>query len=81
MEAETGKKAMALVAAVEEHAQTLRSVLRRNAGARHQDAIRSILEAHEGYIMACEEELVQREIAKVRSRGRRSSEQAAITAQ
>jgi hypothetical protein len=70
MEAESGKKAMALVAAVEEHAQTLRSVFRRNVGARDQDAIRSILEAHEGYIMAREEELVQREITKLRSRGR-----------
>lgn len=67
MESETGKKAMVVVATVGKYAQALRSVLRRNAGARDQDAIRSILEAHEGYVMACEEELVQREIAKRRS--------------
>lgn len=69
MEAGAAKRAMVVVAAVEEHAETLRRVLRRNTGAREQAAIRTILEAHEGYTMAREEELVQREIARVRSRG------------
>ena len=65
---ESEKKAMALAAAVGSHTETLRSLPRRNTGARDQNALRSILEAHERYTTAYEEEVVQREIAKHRSR-------------
>jgi hypothetical protein len=68
MKTEIEKKTTALVEAVERHAQTLRSLIRRTPAAKDQNAIRSILEAHEGYVMACEEVLVQREIRKPRSR-------------
>ena len=57
----TEKKSSELVAAVARHAETLRSLLRRNPNARDQDAIRSILEAHEGCTNAREEE-IQREV-------------------
>ena len=62
---------MALAAAVGSHTETLRSLLRRNTGARDQNALRSILDAYERYISAYEEEVVQREIAKRRSRNDR----------
>jgi hypothetical protein len=65
-ETETEKKTTAVVAAVAKHAETLRSLLRRNPGARDQDAIRSILEAHEGYVKACELGLIHREVMKGR---------------
>jgi len=63
---ETEKKAMALVAAVGTHAEALRSALRLNTAKKYQNAIRTILEAYEGYVMAREEELVQREITNKR---------------
>ena len=68
---ESEKKAMELAAAVGSHTETLRSLLRRNTGARDQNALRSILDAYERYISAYEEEVVQREIAKRRSRNDR----------
>jgi len=68
---ESEKKAMALAAAVGSHTETLRSLLRRNTGARDQNALRGILDAYERYIAAYEEEVVQREIAKRRSRNDR----------
>jgi hypothetical protein len=68
MDTETETKTTALVATVGKHAQTLRSLLRRNLGAKDQDAIRSILEAHEGYIKACEEELIERVLARQRAK-------------
>jgi len=68
MKTEIEKKTTALVVAIERHAQTLRRLIRRTPAAKDQNAIRSILEAYEGYVMACEEALVQREITKSRSR-------------
>jgi hypothetical protein len=70
METETGKKAIAVATAVGTHAEVLRRLLQRNTSARDQNSIRSILEAHEGYIKAREGELIQREITKVRVRNR-----------
>ena len=64
---DTETKAMALVAAIETHAQTLRSLIGRSVRTKDQNALRSVLEAHEGYIKACEEELIQRELTKRRS--------------
>jgi hypothetical protein len=68
MKDESEKKTKALAEAVGKHAETLRSLLRRNAAARDQNAIRCILEAHEGYIKAYEGELIQREITRRRLR-------------
>jgi hypothetical protein len=68
MKTEIEKKTTAVVEAVERHAQTLRSLILRTPAAKDQNAIRSILEAYEGYTKACEEELIQREITKSRSR-------------
>jgi hypothetical protein len=68
MEIESAKKAAALVAAVGKHAEALRRLMVRNGTSKDHNAVRSILEAHEGYIMACEAELVHREIAKQRLR-------------
>lgn len=68
MELEAQTKAMALAVIVGEHAETLRRLIKRNTGARDQNALRSILEAHEGYTTACEENLIQREISGNRSR-------------
>jgi hypothetical protein len=62
MQLKSENKAMALARTVGEQAQALRSLLRRNPGPKAGNAIRRILEAHEGYIAACEDEQVQRKI-------------------
>ena len=73
MELESEKKAAALVATVGRHAEALRRVLLRHASVRDRAAIRNILEAHEGYVMACENELVQREITKRQDPGKQGA--------
>jgi hypothetical protein len=62
MQSDIEKRAIGVTRSVGEHAGALRGLLRRNSGPKAQNALRSILEAHEGYVAACEDAVVRREI-------------------
>jgi hypothetical protein len=62
MQSEIDKRAIEVARTVGQHAQALRSLLRRNPGPRAVNSLRCILEAHEGYVAACEDAQVRREI-------------------
>jgi hypothetical protein len=62
MQSDIEKRAIDVARTVGEHAEALRGLLRRNPGAKAQHSLRRILEAHEGYVAACEDAKVRREI-------------------
>ena len=64
MPSQSQAKAEALALTVGQQAQTLRALLARNPGTRVVQTIRKVLEAHEAYVAACENELVERKVAK-----------------
>ena len=62
MQSDIEREAIRVARTVGEHAEALRRLLGRNPGARAQNSLRHILEAHEGYLAACEEAKFRREI-------------------
>ena len=62
MQSDIEKRAIGVARAVGEQAEALRRLLRRNPGPKAQNSLRRILEAHEGYVAACEDAKVRREI-------------------